>query len=130
MQREQFLAEALSGPNPASEASLNVGEQGHQGAFDNGYVSGGGYSGYSSDGGGGEGGGVADAGGREGYANFGGESDGDDYDDLDGDEGMGGSGEDGAGVAPISLEDAFREKPQTYEDLCRSHIVSAIYTTF
>lgn len=27
-------------------------------------------------------------------------------------------------VAPISLEDAFRDKPQTYEDLCRSHIVS------
>ncbi|CAN0343094.1 unnamed protein product, partial [Ectocarpus sp. 12 AP-2014] len=25
-------------------------------------------------------------------------------------------------VAPISLEDAFRNKPQTYEDLCRSHI--------
>lgn len=27
-------------------------------------------------------------------------------------------------VGPISLEDAFRDKPQTYEDLCRSHIVS------
>lgn len=46
----------------------------------------------------------------------------------DDDYGWGGGEEGGAGgvVAPISLEDAFRDKPQTYEDLCRSHIVSVV----
>lgn len=53
------------------------------------------------------------------------------YDDLGGgvsdddDDYGGGGGE--AGVAPISLEDAFRDKPSTYEDLCRSHIVSYFF---
>ena len=78
---------------------------------------GGGYGsdgGYSSDGGGGGGG----------YGDYGDSSDrdGDEYAAGDG----GGQGGDGAGVAPIALEDAFRDKPQTYQDLCRSHIVSVI----
>ena len=82
---------------------------------------GGGYGsdgGYSSDGGGDGGGG--------GYGNYGDGSDrdGDEYNDAA--EDGGGQGGSGADVAPISLEDAFRDKPQTYQDLCRSHIVSGI----
>lgn len=78
--------------------------------------------GYSSDGGG--------IGGGYGGFDYGGSSS-DEGDDFAG----GGSGEvggDGVGVAPISLEDAFRDKPQTYEDLCRSHIVreETLETTF
>lgn len=72
---------------------------------------------YCSDGGGG-------------YADYGDQSDGDGdiggYGDGGGDAYGSGDGEGDAGVGPISLEDAFRNKPQTYEDLCRNHIVSVI----
>lgn len=83
---------------------------------------GGGYGsdgGYSSDGGGGGGG----------YGDYGDSSDrdGDEYSYNDAAGDGGGQGGDGAGVAPIALEEAFRDKPQTYQDLCRSHIVSAIH---
>ncbi|CAM9162341.1 unnamed protein product [Pylaiella littoralis] len=81
------------------------------------------YDGYGSDGsygsgGGGEGGGFGD---------FGNESDDDDgscsggYNDDAQRHGRG-KGGGNVGVGPISLEDAFRNKPQTYEDLCRTHI--------
>ncbi|CAB1110484.1 unnamed protein product [Ectocarpus sp. CCAP 1310/34] len=77
------------------------------------------YDGYGSDGSYG-----SDGGG--GYADFGDQSDGDGdiggYGDGGGEAYGGGDGEGGAGVAPISLEGAFRNKPQTYEDLCRNHI--------
>lgn len=85
-----------------------------------------GYGGYESDGSYG-----SDGDGDGGFGDYGGgDDDGDDggyggaggYGDADG--GGGGGGGDGEGVGPISLEDAFREKPQTYEDVCRSHIVS------
>lgn len=78
------------------------------------YVALGSDGGYSSDGGGG-------GGGDAGYDGYGEASDGE-GDGYNGD----GEGADDAGVAPISLEDAFRDKPQTYEDLCRSHIVSGV----
>lgn len=56
---------------------------------------------------------------------------GDDDTDDEGDgfygSGVGAEGGEDAGVAPISLEDAFRDKPQTYEDICRSHIVSRVF---
>lgn len=82
------------------------------------------YDGYGSDGSYG-----SDRGGGGDYGNLGdigGGDEGGGYSDAEGD-GYGGGEGDGAGdagVGPISLEDAFREKPQTYEDLCRSHIVS------
>lgn len=83
---------------------------------------------YGSDGGGG--GGFGDYGGGDdddegGYGGYGGGGDG-----YGGDAGGGGGGGDGEGVGPISLEDAFREKPQTYEDVCRSHIVSALPSSY
>ena len=118
LQREEFLAESLL---PMAKARPNGG--GEAGPVDgDGFMGdGGGYGsdgGYSSDGGGDGGGG--------GYGNYGDGSDrdGDEYNDAA--EDGGGQGGSGADVAPISLEDAFRDKPQTYQDLCRSHIVSGI----
>ncbi|CAM9486123.1 unnamed protein product [Choristocarpus tenellus] len=76
-----------------------------------------GYDQFSDDGGG-FGGGFSDDGDDDHYeGNF----DGVDFgttQEGEGNEGAGG----GVGVPPISLEDAFRDAPQTYEDLCRSHI--------
>ncbi|CAM9680455.1 unnamed protein product, partial [Laminaria digitata] len=112
MGREEFLAEALL---PMTKARPD----GETGPMDGGVFmgDGGGYGsdgGYSSDGGGGGGG----------YGDYGDSSDrdGDEYAYNDGGGEGGGQGGDGAGVAPIALEDAFRDKPQTYQDLCRSHI--------
>lgn len=112
-QREEFLAESMSSIMKAS--SNSNGRAGSLGDDDGGidaFDAYGSDGGYSSDGGGG-------GGGDGGYGDYGDLSDG----GGDGYNEGGGEG-DGAGVAPISLEDAFRDKPQTYEDLCRSHIVS------
>lgn len=116
MGREEFLPEASSSSASASilaaeRARITTDQQEQDPALD-GYRS---CGGFSSDGGGG-GGDFGEGGGYDDYGG-GGMSDDDDY-------GWGGGEEGGAGgvVAPISLEDAFRDKPQTYEDLCRSHI--------
>jgi hypothetical protein len=47
-----------------------------------------------------------------------------DYDGDSGNANGSGSGSNGfnAYAGPMSLADAFRDAPQTYEDLCRSHI--------
>lgn len=116
LQREEFLAESASSIVKASSNSNSNGQVEDVGPFDN-YDGIGSDGGYSSDGGGGGGGGG-------GYGDYG-----DHNSDVDGEgfhDGAGGDAEGGqvVGVAPISLEDAFRDKPQTYEDLCRSHIVS------
>ncbi|CAM9100993.1 unnamed protein product [Ectocarpus sp. 6 AP-2014] len=101
MGREDFLPESA----PPDSAGMNdVGTD---------------YGGYGSDGSY-----CSDGGG--GYADYGDQSDGGGdmggYGDGGGEAYGGGDGEGDAGVAPISLEDAFRNKPQTYEDLCRNHI--------
>ena len=104
-QREHLLAESTTITSGISASLLGDGE-GDAPDYD-GYGS---EGGCSSDSGGGGGGGFGD------------------YGDLSEGEGDGPYGAGGIGpderVAPISLEDAFRDKPQTYEDLCRSHIVS------
>eukprot|EP00903_Cladosiphon_okamuranus_P019919 g18306.t1 len=128
MGREEFLPTYDSmGSNTNSAGGLGSGALGTDadandvGAFD-GYGSDGSYG---SDGDGGGGGGFGDYGGG-------------DDDDYGGDGAYGGGGADsaggygggsGEGVGPISLEDAFREKPQTYEDVCRSHIEAFMHGT-
>lgn len=118
LQREEFLAEALL---PTGKAPPN-GNGDARPVDDGGFMGdGGGYGsdgGYSSDGGGG-GGGYGDHGDSS-------DRDGDEYTYNDAARDGCGQGGDGADVAPIALEDAFRDKPQTYQDLCRSHIVSVI----
>eukprot|EP00752_Nemacystus_decipiens_P010040 g8953.t1 len=108
--------------NAAGGAEAGAGLDGIGNGID---VDGNAFGGYGSDGYGSYG---SDGGGGGGFGDFGGGDD-DDDDDRDygayggeGDSGRGGGGDDGDGVGPISLEDAFREKPQTYEDVCRSHI--------
>lgn len=114
-QRHDFLADASTLAASSMLASQNMEtNKDEQHPLLDGYESDGGYS---SDGGG-VGGGFEGGGG---YGDFGGG-----LSDDDDDFGGSGAGEGGGegGVAPISLEDAFRDKPPTYEDLCRSHIVS------
>lgn len=126
-QREEFLPSYGSMPSNDDASGARAGALGMD-AIDSVSANGvGAYDGYGSDGSygsdGGDGGGFAEYGGGDGDGDDGEYGGADGYGDGDG--GGGGGGIDGEGVGPISLEDAFREKPQTYEDVCRSHIVSS-----
>lgn len=122
IQRERFLAETSSIPKTTSATGTSALEESNGISLDKGYISGGSYSDCDSDGGGGI---YGDSTGDYRFPDLGRQSDDGDYGEANG-GGAASTGEDAEGVAPISLEDAFREKPQTYEDLCRSHIVSAL----
>lgn len=108
LKREEFLGESASSIVKSSSASNGTATAND---FDDGYASDGGYSSDGGGGGGGDYSGFSDGEGG-GYLDAVGDRDGEWGGDVS--------------VAPISLEDAFRDKPQTYEDLCRSHIVSAV----
>lgn len=126
-QREQFLAElpsATASCGPAAGAWQAASVSRHGSLLEDGNASDAAHSGCDSeDDAGVYGDAVGGGDGLDVYADFGAGSD-DDYEDAAGGASFGTPGGDNAGVAPISLEDAFREKPLTYEDLCRSHIVS------
>ncbi|CAM9100316.1 unnamed protein product [Phaeothamnion confervicola] len=108
--------QARAGPNPFGRFSLAAlpgaydppsdGDDNYGGGGDG--FGGGGGEAFDAGCGGYDGGGGGYDGGRGGYDGGAG--------------GCGGGGGGGDGMQPVSLEDAFRNAPQTYEDLCRGHI--------